>query len=83
MQINLFYIYNNEVYMKEQQELELLLSTNKVARQAYNEKYNVTESERGVVKTVLLPDSIFLDEDQIALSDQIDNGNLFDIFDKL
>ena len=77
------YMFNNEVYMKEQRDLEVLLATNKVARQAYNEKYNVNESERGVVKTVMLPDSIFLDDEQILMSGKVDNGNLFDMFDKL
>lgn len=77
------YMFNNELYMREQQARDLLLATNKVARQAYNEKYNVSESETGVVKTVMLPDTIFMDDEQMLLSGKVDNGNMFDIFNGL
>lgn len=76
-------MYNNEVYMQEQAELDMLMGSNRLFRQAYNEKYNIDTDEPGYSRTVMLPDELFLDDEEIMSREYSKNGNLFSFWDKV
>lgn len=75
--------FERNLYLKELEEKELLMATNPVMRQAYNKRYNIDEGDGQVVRTVLLPNQIFLsdDVDDFAEQEEINfHGNLYDDF---
>ena len=78
------YMFNNEVYMNEEADLEYLLATNKQAKSAYCKKYNIDEADVNTPMMVTIPMSAFLDDDEIEEADRmIKQGNLFDQFNNL
>lgn len=78
--IKLGYIFNDELYNKEEEMLEYLLSTNKVVKDAYDKQYNMDPNDTTTTGLIRLPDNLFLDDE---FEDEYPNGNLYDIFNKL
>ena len=81
--IKLGVLFNDQLYNTDQEITNYLLSTNKVFKEAYEEKYHADGNEVGVVRTVMLPNSVFLDDEGLEEEDNALNGNLFDIFNNL
>ena len=78
------YMYNEELYMREQEELEYLLATNRPARQAYYSKYNIDSDGMNNPVMVTIPMSAFMDDDEMEEADRLlKHGNLFDQFSNL
>ena len=61
----------------------MLMGSNRLFRQAYNEKYNIDTDELGYSRTVMLPDELFLDDEEIMSREYSKNGNLFSFWDKV
>ena len=76
------YMYNNEVYMQEESDVQMLLASDKAFRKAYNEKYHIDDSDVGYTKMVMIPDSIFLDDEYNEEVESNKNGNLYSLWDK-
>ena len=74
--------FNDSVYEEEQQQLEYMLQTDRVFREAYNKKYN-SYDDTGTRTLVQLPDEVFLDDEDVQLRNYNKNGNLYDIFSGL
>lgn len=81
------YMYNEELYLQEQDLHEYNLATNKLYRQAYQRKYNIDASEDQSLDStpfVRLPSSIFDmdsdDEDEARKMHKELHGNLYDLF---
>lgn len=81
--------YNKETYDKENEELNIFLSTDGAFREAYNKKYNVDSSVPGQsISYIDLPDNVFgtVYDDTEDLKKQQEkelHGNLFDKFNNL
>jgi hypothetical protein len=77
--------FDKEEYEKEQEDLNILLATNKAAKYAYEEKYRI-EHEADAINgsyTIGLPDTIFSnlsEEDEEKLRQKQLHGNLYDQF---
>ena len=76
------YMYNNEVYMQEESDVQMLLASDKAFRKAYNEKYHIDDNDVGYTKMVMIPDSIFLDDEYNEEVESNKNGNLYSLWDK-
>jgi hypothetical protein len=81
--------FNRLVYEDEQQELNLLLGTNKDAKEAYNRKYHIDGTAPDqIIQFVNLPDNafgtIYDNEDEDLLKKQRAlHGNLYGNFIQL
>ena len=78
--IKLGYMYNNELYTNELNLIDMKIKSDPVFRQAYNEKYNTDVSNTGIRSFITLPESVFLDDEDIELQEKNKNGNLSNIF---
>lgn len=76
------YMYNNEVYMQEESDVQMLLASDQTFRKAYNEKYHIDEGDTGYTRMVMIPDSIFLDDEYNEEVESNKNGNLYSLWDK-
>ena len=74
--------YDKEIYMKEQEELDLLMAQDPLFRKTYKDKYHMIE-DNNVRTMVMLPNEIFLDDEDILATKSNFNGNLSDIFGNL
>ena len=74
--------FDEALYEEEQQQLDYIMSTDRVFREAYNKKYH-SYDDTSTRTMIMLPDEIFLDEEEIQMRSTNKNGNLFDIFSGL
>lgn len=81
--IKLGYMFNNEIFLNDQKELEYMLATNKPAREAYCAKYNLDQDGVNTPVMVSIPISAFLDDDFEDQQKAELHGNLFDQFTSL
>lgn len=83
------YMYNEELYLQEQDLRDYNLATNKLYRQAYQDKYHIDANEDQSLNGtpyVRLPNSIFSMDDEEEDARRIHrelHGNLYDIFTTL
>lgn len=76
--------FNRMVFEEEQQDLNLLINTNKDAKEAYNKKYHIDgTAPNQVIQFVDLPDNAFgtifdNEEEEILRRQQQLHGNLYD-----
>jgi len=77
------YMYNNELYMQEQQELDLKMKSDPVFREAYSKKYNAPVGDTGIRTFITIPQDVFLDDDYQEEKERNKNGNLSNIFNLL
>ena len=76
--------FNRMVFEEEQQDLNLLINTNKDAKEAYNRKYHIDgTAPNQVIQFVDLPDNAFgtifdTEEEEILRRQQQLHGNLYD-----
>ena len=76
--------FNRMVFEEEQQDLNLLINTNKDAKEAYNKKYHIDgTAPNQVIQFVDLPDNAFgtifdNEEEEIIRRQQQLHGNLYD-----
>ena len=73
--------FESQIREREESQLRYMMGSNPSFRKTVNDAYHTPDNENGVRSMILLPNEVFIDDDEVALEKQQElHGNLYDQF---